>query len=97
MTRDASWGHSAHWHTDTKVPWYEINDGLPQRRVIVLLHGLVARVLDFVARGLLFRNDPVRRVPQPRDAAQESALLQSVLLQKHRCALVVLQVLDRTA
>jgi hypothetical protein len=30
MTRDASWGHSVHWHTDTKVPWYEINDGLPQ-------------------------------------------------------------------
>jgi len=30
MTKDASWGRSIHWHTDTKVPWYEISDGLPQ-------------------------------------------------------------------
>jgi len=31
MTRDASWGRTSHWCTDTKVPWYEITDGLPQR------------------------------------------------------------------
>lgn len=30
MTRDASWGRSMHAHVDTKVPWYEIADGLPQ-------------------------------------------------------------------
>ena len=30
MTKDASWGRSAHWHTDTRIPWYEIRDGLPQ-------------------------------------------------------------------
>jgi hypothetical protein len=30
MAKDASWGQSAHWHTDTKIPWYEISDGLPQ-------------------------------------------------------------------
>lgn len=30
MTKNASWGPSAHWHTDTKVPWHEITDGLPQ-------------------------------------------------------------------
>ena len=30
MTKDAPWGRSAHAHTDTKVPWYEISDGLPQ-------------------------------------------------------------------
>lgn len=31
MTKDASWGPSVHLHTDTKVPWHEITDGLPQR------------------------------------------------------------------
>ena len=30
MTKNASWGPSAHWHTETKVPWHEITDGLPQ-------------------------------------------------------------------
>jgi hypothetical protein len=30
MTKNASWGPSAHWHTDTKIPWHEITDGLPQ-------------------------------------------------------------------
>lgn len=30
MTRDASWGRSSHAHVDTKVPWYEIADGLPE-------------------------------------------------------------------
>ncbi len=30
MTRDALWGRSVHAHTDTKVSWYEISDGLPQ-------------------------------------------------------------------
>ena len=30
MTTDASWGRSSHAHTDTKIPWYEISDGLPQ-------------------------------------------------------------------
>src|SRR5690348_4877665 len=30
MTKDASWGRSAHWHTDTRIPWYLISDGLPQ-------------------------------------------------------------------
>lgn len=31
MTKDASWGHATHWHTDTKISWYEISDGLPQQ------------------------------------------------------------------
>jgi hypothetical protein len=31
MTKDASWGRSSHIHVDTKVPWYEISDDLPQR------------------------------------------------------------------
>jgi hypothetical protein len=30
MTKDALWGHSEHWHTDTKIAWEEISDGLPQ-------------------------------------------------------------------
>lgn len=30
MTKGASWGPSAHAHVDTKVPWHEITDGLPQ-------------------------------------------------------------------
>jgi hypothetical protein len=30
MTKNASWGPCAHWHTDTKIPWHEITDGLPQ-------------------------------------------------------------------
>jgi hypothetical protein len=30
LTKDAVWGPSAHWHTDTKIPWYEISDGLSQ-------------------------------------------------------------------
>jgi hypothetical protein len=28
MTKDASWGHSEHIHTDTKIPWEQISDGL---------------------------------------------------------------------
>jgi hypothetical protein len=31
MTKGATWGPSAHWYTDTKIPWYEISDGLPVR------------------------------------------------------------------
>ena len=30
MTKDALWGQSAHWHTDTKIPWYAISDDLPR-------------------------------------------------------------------
>ena len=30
LVRHASWGQSAHWRTDTKIPWYEISDDLPQ-------------------------------------------------------------------
>ena len=30
LTKDARWGQSAHWYIETKVPWYEITDGLPQ-------------------------------------------------------------------
>ena len=30
MTKDASWGRSTHAHTDTKIAWHEIRDGLPQ-------------------------------------------------------------------
>ena len=31
MTREAPWGRCSHLHVDTKVPWHEINDELPQR------------------------------------------------------------------
>ena len=31
MTRDASWGRSSHLYVDTKVPWHEISDEIPQR------------------------------------------------------------------
>jgi hypothetical protein len=31
LTKDASWGQSGHWYVESKVPWHEINDGLPQR------------------------------------------------------------------
>lgn len=31
FTKDASWGRSEHWYIETKVPWYEIGDGLPQK------------------------------------------------------------------
>jgi hypothetical protein len=30
MTKSAPWGQSTHLHTDAKVAWYEISDGLPQ-------------------------------------------------------------------
>lgn len=30
MTKDASWGPSEHIHTDTRTPWEQIDDGLPQ-------------------------------------------------------------------
>ena len=30
MTKNASWGRSEHIHTDSKVAWEEITDGLPQ-------------------------------------------------------------------
>jgi hypothetical protein len=30
MTKGASWGRSGHAHVDTKVPWHEIADDLPQ-------------------------------------------------------------------
>jgi hypothetical protein len=29
LTKDASWGPSGHWYFEAKVPWYDINDGLP--------------------------------------------------------------------
>ena len=31
LRKDATWGRqSSHWYTESKVPWYEICDGLPQ-------------------------------------------------------------------
>lgn len=36
MTKHASWGQSIHVFIDTKIPWYEISDGLPQRESDVL-------------------------------------------------------------
>jgi hypothetical protein len=30
MIKGAPWGQSAHWHTDTKIAWEAIDDGLPQ-------------------------------------------------------------------
>ena len=29
MTPDAAWGPSAHVQTDTRIPWYAVDDGLP--------------------------------------------------------------------
>ena len=29
LTKDAAWTQSGHWYVETKVPWYEITDGLP--------------------------------------------------------------------
>jgi hypothetical protein len=31
MTKDASWGQTTHGFADRKIPWHEIEDGLPQR------------------------------------------------------------------
>ena len=31
MTKDALWGQSTHLHVDSKIAWYAISDGLPQR------------------------------------------------------------------
>jgi hypothetical protein len=31
MTKGATWGPSEHCYADTKIPWHEISDGLPQR------------------------------------------------------------------
>ena len=31
LRKEAAWGQSNHWHIESKVPWYEISDGLPQR------------------------------------------------------------------
>jgi hypothetical protein len=28
--KDASWGPSGHWYIESKVPWFDMNDGLPQ-------------------------------------------------------------------
>ena len=36
MTKHASWGQTTHVFIDTKIPWYEISDGLPQRESDVL-------------------------------------------------------------
>ncbi|BCH29321.1 hypothetical protein MesoLjLc_12510 [Mesorhizobium sp. L-8-10] len=30
LTKDAAWGQTEHVFIESKVPWYEINDGLPQ-------------------------------------------------------------------
>jgi hypothetical protein len=30
MTKDATWGPTAHYHTDSRLPWHDIEDGLPQ-------------------------------------------------------------------
>jgi hypothetical protein len=32
MTRDAAWGPIEHFYVETKVPWLNIDDGLPQKR-----------------------------------------------------------------
>ncbi|MFO1071764.1 MAG: GFA family protein [Geminicoccaceae bacterium] len=29
LTGDATWGRSAHWYVETKVPWHKLDDGLP--------------------------------------------------------------------
>ena len=47
MTKDAAWGRSTHAHTDTKIPWYEIRDGLPQS---TSAWPEVAAAMDHVAR-----------------------------------------------
>jgi len=47
MTKDAAWGRSTHAHTDTKIPWYEISDGLPQS---TSAWPEVAAAMDHVAR-----------------------------------------------
>jgi hypothetical protein len=44
MTKHASWGKSIHVFIDTKIPWYEINDGLPQRESDVLAEAARAYV-----------------------------------------------------
>ena len=31
MTKDALWGQTIHVYVDSKIGWYAINDGLPQR------------------------------------------------------------------
>lgn len=31
MRKDEPWGQVNHWYIESKVSWYEINDGLPQR------------------------------------------------------------------
>jgi hypothetical protein len=32
LTRDAAWGQTEHVYIESKVPWYEITDGLPQNQ-----------------------------------------------------------------
>jgi hypothetical protein len=48
MTKDAVWGHPVHANIDTKVPWYEIRDGLPQSRGA---WAEVSAAMDYVARA----------------------------------------------
>ena len=44
MTKHASWGPSIHVFIDTKIPWYEISDGLPQRELDVLAEAAKAYI-----------------------------------------------------
>jgi hypothetical protein len=32
LTRDAAWGPTEHVYIESKVPWYQITDGLPQNQ-----------------------------------------------------------------
>src|SRR5262245_6943716 len=52
MTTRASWGQSMHVFIDTKIPWYEISDGPPQRESDVLSEAARA----YVARSSQYRS-----------------------------------------
>ena len=51
LTRDAAWGQTEHVFIKSKVPWYEINDGLPQNQVLSSEMVARAAAIEYAARS----------------------------------------------
>jgi hypothetical protein len=64
MTKEAAWGRSTHAHTDSKIPWYEIRDGLPQSTSawaeVVAAMNHVARTVRITKSGSRAEDPPTR-------------------------------------
>jgi hypothetical protein len=81
LRKDASWGQSAHWYIEAKVPWYEIGDGLPQRgeapaAVVARLHTSQPNA-NWAASGSCFNHSQLHKVDDALAQARSSSSIRS--------------------